>query len=499
MKTSRPLRLSLLLTIGFAVLVVSGNPTSAQTNPTLLINYPNGFAGASGIQLNGSASFKNNAIQLTDGGQFEAGSAFTTARVDTYYFISDFDFQLTDATADGFAFVMQSTGPDALGSSGGGLGYGNFPGGAGPQIVASSAVVFDLHNNQGEGSNSVRVERNGVTSPSFTNSVSYDLTPYGLDLHSGHRFHVEIAPSFPTGPENSLTITDTVTGKVAALSPYLFNSINEGTGYIGFTGSTGAGTAKQTILNWTYTSCIPTAYCPFSPGPADVSLPNGFAGATGLKFNGGSAIAGSALQLTHGTQFEAASVFTTKQIEIGYNGFDTDFDFNLGDGSGDGFAFVVQNNSPSAVGSSGGGLGYGPGEPGGVGYKIANSEAIKFDLHNNAGEGINSTGFYLNGASPTTPSIDLTASGINLHSGHTFHAHLGFTYFAPYDGNVYTSYVTITLTDLDVFKVFQKTIPLDSTKLGIGEFDYAGFTAGTGETPSSIQILNWRLVAVPPY
>jgi len=61
----------------------------------------------------------------------------------------------------------------------------------------------------------------------------------------------------------------------------------------------------------------------------------------------------------------------------------------------------------------------------------------EIDLYDDLGEGIDSTGIYLNGASPTVPSVDLTPSGIDLHSGHLFHAHM------IYDGTT----LTMTLTD----------------------------------------------------
>jgi len=35
---------------------------------------------------------------------------------------------------------------------------------------------------------------------------------------------------------------------------------------------------------------------------------------------------------------------------------------------------------------------------------IATSVAVKFDLYDNSGEGTNSTGIYVNGASPTMPA-----------------------------------------------------------------------------------------------
>ena len=52
--------------------------------------------------------------------------------------------------------------------------------------------------------------------------------------------------------------------------------------------------------------------------------------------------------------------------------------------------------------------------------------AVKFDLYSNTGEGSDSTGFYTNGASPTVPSVDMTSSGVNLHSGDPMHAHMTY-------------------------------------------------------------------------
>ena len=67
-----------------------------------------------------------------------------------------------------------------------------------------------------------------------------------------------------------------------------------------------------------------------------------------------------------------------------------------------------------------------PRRPGGTGG-IPNSIAVKFDTYNNAGEGIDSTGLYTNGSSPTTPnSIDLTPSGIDLHSDDTMVVQLAY-------------------------------------------------------------------------
>ena len=96
-------------------------------------------------------------------------------------FATTFDFQLTSAAADGFAFVIQGAANTALGSSGSGLGYEG--------IGTSAAVKFDLFDNAGEGNNSTGLYTNGAP----PTGGATNLTPSGIDLHSGHVFRVSVA------------------------------------------------------------------------------------------------------------------------------------------------------------------------------------------------------------------------------------------------------------------------------------------------------------------
>src|SRR5262249_31004463 len=132
-----------------------------------------------------------------------------------------------------------------------------------------------------------------------------------------------------------------------------------------------------------------------------INFGSGFAGATGLTLNGGATISGSNLQLTDGGGTEARSAFDNTAQSIGT--FSTQFTFQITPGSNptaDGFTFTIQGVGPTALGPSGGGLGYGPDNTGGA-PGIVNSVAIKFDLYSNQGEGVDSTGLYTNGAAPT--------------------------------------------------------------------------------------------------
>jgi hypothetical protein len=119
---------------------------------------------------------------------------------------------------------------------------------------------------------------------------------------------------------------------------------------------------------------------------------------------------------------------------------------------------------------------------GGLGFKGINSSvAVKFDLYNNAGEGADSTGFYTDGATPTVPALDMTASGVNLHSTDIMHAHI------TYDGTT----LTLTLTDTVTGASFTASQAINIPATVGGNTAYVGFTAGTGAATAIQQILNW--------
>lgn len=463
------------------------------------INDPTGLGGDYNIALNGASyvgvgtpnamnAYPSYGIQLTSANSlFQSSSFFHKDKVPVHAFINQFDFQLTNANADGFTFTVQDTNPGAVGSTGAGLGYGNPPGitGYGTATIPNSyAIAFDLHSNQGEGSNSIRIETNGVTSGA--NAV--DLTRYGIDLHSGHRLHAQITN---TGSDISVTLTDAVTNKSATvdLGSLPAGAFSGDTAYVGFTGSTGSQGATQVIFDWTYTLLQPIV-----PTTTSVpNFPNGFAGTNQLLLNGGASILGSAIQMTDGTKtFQASSVyFNTKLPAVG-SSFDTDFDFAVDNPqSTDGFTFVLQNHSPTAVGFAAGGLGYGPPLPSeSPSYGIGNSLAIKFDLHNNAGEGVNSTGLYVNGASPTVPAIDMSYhDGLNLHDAAVFHVHITH--------NIAAKTLDVTITNpiypaiFPLIAVFDKTFTVDASNLPTSNDVFVGFTAGTGAVPGSVFIDNW--------
>jgi hypothetical protein len=215
-----------------------------------------------------------------------------------------------------------------------------------------------------------------------------------------------------------------------------------------------------------------------------VQLSTGFT-VGALVMNGSAQLNGSVLELTDGNQFEASSAWYATRVNV--QSFVTDFTFRVTPGTtADGFTFALQANSTAALGVAGGPLGYGLDTSTGTGG-IPNSVAVKFDLYNNFGEGIDSTGLYINGASPTIPFVDMTGSGIDLHSGDVFNVRVF------YDGASLNMTITDTVTNAVFTHSWTINIP---TTIG-ATTAYAGFTGGTGGITATQNILTWTMGPTP--
>jgi hypothetical protein len=213
---------------------------------------------------------------------------------------------------------------------------------------------------------------------------------------------------------------------------------------------------------------------------SNISYGSGFTSA-GLTLNGNAAINGTRLRLTNGGGSEASSAFFNTLVNV--QSFTNDFSFQLTNAAADGFTFTIQGNSPTALGPRGGGLGYGPANVGGT-PGIGRSAAVKFDIFSNGGEGNDSTGLYINGASPTTPFVNLSNTGIDLHSGHTFNVHM------TYDGATLVEQIT----DATNSTSFRASFPVNIPSLVGGSTGYVGFTGGSGGLTAVQDILSWTYV-----
>ena len=222
-------------------------------------------------------------------------------------------------------------------------------------------------------------------------------------------------------------------------------------------------------------SAVATAvYTISTPGTTYINYPSsGFtAGALSLVY--GASVTGGMLQLTDGGANEERSAWFATEVPV--QSFITNFTFQLLNASADGMTFAIQGENIWALGDPGGGLAY---------QGISNSVAVKFDLYNNAGEGIDSTGLYTNGAAPTVPSVDLSSTAINLHSGDIMNAQL------VYDGTNLTMTLTDTVTHGTVTEVFPVNIP----SIVGGSTAYVGFTGSTGSSTATQNVLSWTFSA----
>jgi hypothetical protein len=221
----------------------------------------------------------------------------------------------------------------------------------------------------------------------------------------------------------------------------------------------------------------PVAMAAYTIGTGGTSYINYLSGgftASNLSLNFGAAVTGGALQLTDGGTGENRSAWFVTPVPV--NSFVTDFTFQQLNASADGMTFAIQGNNIWELGDAGGGLGY---------EGIPNSVAVKFDLYSNAGEGSDSTGLYTGGAIPTVPAVDLSSTGINLHSGDVMHAHM------LYDGTNLTMTLTDTVTSAAVTEVF----PVNISSLVGGSTAYVGFTGGTGGLSATQNVLSWTYVS----
>ena len=290
-----------------------------------------GDPGATGWQRNGSAALSGGSLQLTSASKSATGSSFAPAPVAS----SGLDVTYTstisgkESSGDGNALVLASStvSPTAVGGKALDFGFGGLPGLA---VVLSTVRVPG-----GSPKNFVGIS-NG-TQPKAPSRLHFLATSTAVpDLHAAVTVRVTLSSSVMTVYVNGTQVL----ARAVTASPNVL---------LGFTGSTGATGAAQVVSGVT-----------ISAGGTDAIVGDPTAG--GWTLNGSSVLSGGTLQLTQaGSKFQAGTAFWPTALSASNLSVTFTTAIGAGGASGaDGMSLVLADDSTSAtaVGASGGGLGF---------------------------------------------------------------------------------------------------------------------------------------------
>jgi hypothetical protein len=220
------------------------------------------FGKAEGLELAGSAAIAGTRLRLTRAVVSQAGAAWVREKQSVGNgFETSFEFQLTGQGglgrgADGFAFVIQNSGPDALAGRGSAGGFALGDGRNNPRtkgIPFSLAVFFDTHRNADLGDpsdNYISIVTSGRPKQlrwppprlAFTKQLPFDLKDRAV-----HEARIVYRP-----PVLSVYADDLAKPMLVSVIDPSIVVDREGTAWVGFTASTGAGFENHEILNWKF-------------------------------------------------------------------------------------------------------------------------------------------------------------------------------------------------------------------------------------------------------
>jgi len=245
-----------------AMLLAAGlaSPAMAQ------FSYPN-FSSVSNLTFNGVATQSGNTLSVTPPVGGAAGSVWRNNRQNLALgFVSNFTFRVRDIAgvgADGFAFVLQNEGTNALGGTGGALGYATnlqFPSQIG--IGNSVAIEFDLWNNGNNwpdfgNSNHISIQTNGLSANLPSQGASLGAANPATDMSDGaiHSVRIVYTPGIMQVYMDNL-VTPLISAPVTLTNHMVLTS---GGAFVGFTAGTGgaANTQRHEILSWDFSDVVP--------------------------------------------------------------------------------------------------------------------------------------------------------------------------------------------------------------------------------------------------
>jgi hypothetical protein len=220
------------------------------------------FRSSAGLKLAGDATVSGKVLRLTPARQNRCGAAWVVEKQAVGSgFDTTFEFRLTrqgglGPGADGFAFVLQNSGPAALGGRGSAGGFAvadaNFHPKE-PGIPWSIAIFFDTYRNQEEddpSANYVAIRTNGRPTEMRWPAERLAFTPnlrVAMKDRKVHRARILYQP-----PVLSVFLDDAAAPVLEAALDLSIVVDPQGRAWVGFTASTGGGYENHDILNWQF-------------------------------------------------------------------------------------------------------------------------------------------------------------------------------------------------------------------------------------------------------
>jgi hypothetical protein len=222
------------------------------------------FSKAAGLELAGNAAIAGTRLRLTRAVVSQAGAGWIREKQSVRNgFETSFQFQLTGQGglgrgADGFAFVIQNSGPDALAGRGSAGGFAVGDGKANPRTMGipfSIAVFFDTfqnNENHDPSDNYISIVTSGRPKQlhwppprlAFTKHLRFNLKDRAV-----HEVHIVYKP-----PVLSVSVDNSERPELFSVIDSSIVVDREGSAWVGFTASTGAGFENHEILNWKFAS-----------------------------------------------------------------------------------------------------------------------------------------------------------------------------------------------------------------------------------------------------
>ena len=236
------------------------NVAGTGSNPISIAGF--GGTGSTGWTTNGgpTISSDNNTVTLVNGVNSEDRSLFYNSQVNDTQFHAHYTYlNETPDGADGTAFVLQATGPTALGVGGGAFGVTGSNGPAGgiePFVAIEFNIFLTGTYTQGFAFDNVSANGTSLTAPQGASTgPNRQYTSVGAVQNALVNANEPIAVDVVyDGTTLTMTLTDADGTYTASETINIASILGTSSAYVGFTGATGGVNSTQTVSNFTYTA-----------------------------------------------------------------------------------------------------------------------------------------------------------------------------------------------------------------------------------------------------